>query len=105
MFESLVILSHKFLRADDARIRKIARTISESIASTEFKIFAALLFKNLILDELDAAFLWPVHRSSFIDISSIPTDALFSAFDVEFFQAEVSGEKLAPVVGLYMIPK
>ena len=57
MFEPLVIQSHKLLGADDPRIRKIARAVSEPIASTEFKIFAALLFKKLIIDDLDAAFL------------------------------------------------
>ena len=47
---------NKLFAADDTRIRKIAGTVPETIASAEFKFFAALLFKYLIFDDLDVPF-------------------------------------------------
>jgi hypothetical protein len=46
MLETHIILRNKVLRADDPRIRKIARSVLESVASAEFKLPLALLFKN-----------------------------------------------------------
>ncbi len=39
-------------RIDDPGIRKIARTVSESIVSAEFKLPLALLFKNPVANDL-----------------------------------------------------
>jgi len=54
------VAGNKFFAADDARIRKIAGSVPEPIASAEFKLFAALFFKNLVLNDLDFSFLRPV---------------------------------------------
>jgi hypothetical protein len=43
------VAGYKFFAADDARIRKIARTVPETIASAEFKVPVTLLFENLVL--------------------------------------------------------
>ncbi len=51
---------NKFFAADDARIRKITRTVPETIASAEFKLFFALLIKNLLFNNLDLSLLWLV---------------------------------------------
>jgi hypothetical protein len=56
--------------------------MSESIASAEFKLSLALLFKDPVLG---FALLRPVYRPGFIYISAIPSEALFFAFDIEFF--------------------
>jgi len=85
MFKPLVVFSNKLLRADDARIRKIARAVSKPVGSAELKSSAALLLKHLVLNDLDVAFFWLVQRSSFIDISAISSDALLFAFNIEFF--------------------
>jgi hypothetical protein len=58
IFESAIVAGNKFFAADDARIRKIARTVPETIASAKFKAFFALLFKNLVFDDLDVPLLW-----------------------------------------------
>jgi hypothetical protein len=48
---------HRLPVFDNARISKIARAVSESIAFADLKLPAALIFKHLILDDLDVAFL------------------------------------------------
>jgi len=52
MLKPLVIRKHKLLRSDDARIRKIAGAVPESIASAEFKLPLALLFNYLVANYL-----------------------------------------------------
>ena len=71
MLKPLVICGHKLLRADGARIRKIARAVPESVVSVEFKLPLALLFKNLVANYLDFPLLRPVYSPGFIDISSV----------------------------------
>jgi hypothetical protein len=43
IFESAIVAGNKFFAADDARIRKVAGPVPESVASAELKFFAALL--------------------------------------------------------------
>ena len=51
---------NKFFAADDARIRKIARTVPETIASAEFKVSVTLLRENFVLNDLGISLLRPV---------------------------------------------
>jgi len=51
---------HKLLGANDTRIRKIVGAVSEPIAFTKFKFSVTLLFKQLVLDDLDVSFLGSV---------------------------------------------
>ena len=75
-FKSLVGGRDKFFGIYNPGIRKIARAVSESIASAEFKLPPALLFKNPVANYyLGFALLRPVYRPGFINISAIPSDA------------------------------
>ena len=65
---------NKFFAADDARIRKLAGSVPEPIASAEFKVSVTLLFENLVLNDLDVPLHRLVYRSGFIDTSAVPSD-------------------------------
>ena len=112
MFKPLVIFRHKLLRSNDARIRKIARTIPESINPADFKILFALFCNNFILNDLCLHFVRAVYRTGFIDIPAISSDPLFFTFEtlvrrrrIKFLQSEIGRKKAVPVAGLYMEAK
>ena len=48
MFKPLVVVRHKSLWSDDARISKIAGAVSETTDSADFKFFFALFRDNLV---------------------------------------------------------
>jgi len=79
MFKPLIIGGHKLLRADDARIHRIACAVSEPIASTEFKPPAAILFKKLIFKYLDLP-LFRLSNNFTKSVHQIDNSQLFNSF-------------------------
>jgi hypothetical protein len=79
--------------------------VPETIDSADFKIFFTLFRNNLIIDDLGLYFIRSANRSGFINIPAISTDPLFFAFDTEFFESKIGGQKLVFVFGLKMISK
>ena len=51
MFKPLVVVRHKSLWSDDARIRKIAGAVPETTDPADFKFLSALFCDNIVLND------------------------------------------------------
>jgi len=64
---------------------KIQNIMHEPIASAEFKLSVALLFKNLNVNYLGLHLFRLIDSPRFINISAVPSEPFFLTFDIEFF--------------------